>query len=83
MGLAATCFVDLLAMVVRRAVGGCAVSLVVDDARYGGGLLPGGTQYVAAFVVAGTQYRSLACTSANDPATRTAMAPKVAALEIC
>jgi hypothetical protein len=81
--LVATCFVDLLAIVVRRAVGGCAVSLVVDDARYGGGRLVGGTQYVAAFVVVGTQYRSLACASANDPATKTAMAPVVAALAIC
>lgn len=83
MCLVAACFVDLLAMVVRGAVGGCAVSLVGDDAKYGGGRLVGGTQYGAAFVVVGTQYRSLACASPNDPAIKTAMGPMVAALAIC
>jgi len=59
--------VDLVAR-----LGGCVAGRVVD-----------GTQYVAGFVVVGTQYRPPSSAAANDAATRTMMAPIVAALEIC
>jgi len=60
-------------------LGGCVAGRVVDGTRYVAGFVVVGT----GFVVVGTQYCPPSSAVANDTATRTAMAPIVAALAIC